>query len=177
MPRRAIDDEVQPASVIWRNTATPGAVVCASHCCRTTRPSAATASRATRTHARSRVGVRLASSPLRAQAARWSPNWSTRTDQGSAAWRALSAASGRCQGRRYHILRLQIRQAAIVNSHDPQPSQHRQMIQGIAHVNHSNEVVLLFRFNANLRFLLRRSMKKLNDYGHQPMKPKSLLAP
>ena len=71
-PGRAIDDEVQPTSVIWRHTRRgslrqPG----------TTRPSAATASRATRTHARSR----LASSPLRAQAARWSPNWSTRALQ------------------------------------------------------------------------------------------------
>ncbi|CAE7575905.1 unnamed protein product [Symbiodinium microadriaticum] len=35
-------------------------------------------------------------------------------------------------------------------------SQHRQMIQGIAHVNHSNEIALLLRFNTNLRLFLGR---------------------
>ena len=48
----------------------PGAVVCTSQCWGTTRLSAPTASRATRTHARSRIGARRASRPLRAQAAR-----------------------------------------------------------------------------------------------------------
>ena len=71
--------------------ATPGAVVCANHCCGTTRPSAATASRATRTHARSRMGARLASSPLRAQAARWSPNWST--SRSGASWSSRGPSS------------------------------------------------------------------------------------
>ena len=97
-PGRAIDDEVQPASVIWRHTRR------ASHCCGTTRPSAATAFRATRTHACSRMGARLASSPLRAQAARWSPNWSTRTLQpGLPCPPQRDAANG--SGKRRRLLR------------------------------------------------------------------------
>ena len=54
--------------------ATPGAVVRASHCCGTTRPSAPTASRATCTHARSRTKPRRGSKPVRGQATKWSPN-------------------------------------------------------------------------------------------------------
>ena len=51
----------------------PLAVVWASHCCGTTWPSAPTASRATRTQARSTTFAHLADKPVREQAGAWSP--------------------------------------------------------------------------------------------------------
>ena len=66
---------------------------------------AATASRATRTHARSRMGARLASSPLRAQAARWSPNWSTRALQPGSLVRRMHRDAANGSGKRRRLLR------------------------------------------------------------------------
>ena len=60
---------------------TPTAVVSATHCCGTTRPSGPTASRATCTHACSSTKPRRAKRPVRGQAAKWSPNTSTRPRQ------------------------------------------------------------------------------------------------
>ena len=60
---------------------TPGAVVRASHCCGTTRPSPPRPSRQTRTQACSSRGARLARRPERAHAALWSPYGSTTAPQ------------------------------------------------------------------------------------------------
>ena len=59
------------------SAATPGAVVFASHCCGTTRPSGPIASRTTWIHARSRTKPRRASRPVRGHARAWSPRLST----------------------------------------------------------------------------------------------------
>ena len=59
------------------SAATPGAVVFASHCCGTTRPSSPTASRTTWIQARSSTKPRRASSPVRGHAMAWSPRLST----------------------------------------------------------------------------------------------------
>ena len=56
--------------------ATPGAVVCVSHCCGTTCPSGPMASRATRTQACSTILARRASNPVRGHATAWSPSGS-----------------------------------------------------------------------------------------------------
>ena len=71
---RAIDHEVEP-------TFRPGAVVRASICCSTTWPSGPTASRATRTQARSSPFARRARRPVRGHASEWSPNSSVRRPQ------------------------------------------------------------------------------------------------
>ena len=55
------EDEIQPTSVVGGNA---GAVVFASHCCGTTRPSGPIPSRTTRIHARSRTKPRRASKPV-----------------------------------------------------------------------------------------------------------------
>ena len=63
------------------SAATPGAVVFASHCCGTTRPSGPIASRTTWIQARSSTKPRRASSPVRGHAMAWSPQLSTRARQ------------------------------------------------------------------------------------------------
>ena len=60
---------------------TPGAVVLLSHCWGTTRPSGPTASRQILIQACSMRCPRRARAPVRGQAARWSPNGSTRRPQ------------------------------------------------------------------------------------------------
>ena len=88
-PRRAINDEVEPALDIWCNAWRGGS----------RQPllgdsSTATASCATQTHALSSMGARLASSPL----GTGGTVISQLVDQGSAAWLAMSATMGRCPG-------------------------------------------------------------------------------
>ena len=63
------------------SAATPGAVVFASHCCGTTRPSGPIASRTTWIQARSSTKPQRASSPVRGHAMAWFPRLSTRARQ------------------------------------------------------------------------------------------------
>ena len=95
--------------------ATPGAVVCASHCCGTIRPSAATASRGDANPCAFEDGSASSQQPTWAQAARWSPNWSTRAllvrrigKLGACAWRRPRlpgpAAHQHVDGPRSHLL-------------------------------------------------------------------------
>ena len=77
-----------------------GAVVCASHCWGTTCPSGPTASRATRTHARSTIFALRAIRPVRVHASAWSPKASTSPPHLGGPQRLAHKGSGRRKLRR-----------------------------------------------------------------------------
>ena len=77
-----------------------GAVVCASHCWGTTCPSGPTASRATRTHARSTIFALRAIRPVRVHASAWSPKASTSPPHPGGPQRLAHKGSGRRKLRR-----------------------------------------------------------------------------